>query len=410
MHLFLYGNPGVGKSTVLQRALTSHGGHKIGFLTRKIESGGMARVYLNDAAQAPLYGGSTLVARWRATEGRGRENLEVYPERFDALGRAALASLPAGQVVLMDEIGLLERDAQGFRGRILEALDAPCRILGVIKEQDDDFLRKVKAHPRVRTLEVTRENRDQALSRVERFLTPPSLARALGVERGVTALVGGGGKTTLMRRLGEELQHQGRVVLCTSTHVMRPDMTVLIDPEAGEVSRALEQERLIFIGGYGEDGRLGPCGLVTSGEVKHLADYVIVEADGSKRLPFKAPAGHEPVLPPGTGHVVAVAGMSGMYLPIREVCHRPHLYAALVGKEQDAPVTPADCALVLSHPQGQRKGVTGKFSVLLNQAETPEGFAAAAACAAALEGDAVIASLRREQPVLEHWRSGTCAW
>ncbi len=292
----------------------------------------------------------------------------------------------------------------------MAALDAPCRVLGVIKEQDDDFLRRIKAHPRVKTLKVTRDNRQDIRGELERFLAPPALADALGVGRGITALVGGGGKTSLMHRLGAELSRRGTTVLCTSTHVQVPDMTLLIDPAPEEVARALERERLLFIGSWCEDGRLGPCDLVSTGDVAALAEYVVVEADGSKRLPFKAPAGHEPVLPPGTARVVAVAGMSGMYRPINEAAHRPHLYAALVGKEEGEPITPADCARVLRHPQGQKKGVTGKFSVLLNQAETIEGFAAAAACARELEEVAVIASLQMQQPVLEQWRNGTCAW
>ena len=44
-------------------------------------------------------------------------------------------------------------------------------------------------------------------------------ALALGVKRGVTAVIGGGGKTALLRRLGEELSQRGSVLLCTTTKV-----------------------------------------------------------------------------------------------------------------------------------------------------------------------------------------------
>ena len=43
-------------------------------------------------------------------------------------------------------------------------------------------------------------------------------------------------------------------------------------------------------------------------QAMELSDLVLVEADGSKRLPCKVPADHEPVLLPESDIVVAVLG------------------------------------------------------------------------------------------------------
>lgn len=43
-----------------------------------------------------------------------------------------------------------------------------------------------------------------------------------------------------------------------------------------------------------------------------LADIVLIEADGSRRMPCKAPAAHEPVLLPQCDIVLAVAGVSAL--------------------------------------------------------------------------------------------------
>ena len=51
---------------------------------------------------------------------------------------------------------------------------------------------------------------------------------------------------------------------------------------------------------------------VSIGDLESLADYVLVEADGAKRFPLKAPAAHEPVIPDETRLVIAVAGLSGV--------------------------------------------------------------------------------------------------
>ena len=45
------------------------------------------------------------------------------------------------------------------------------------------------------------------------------LAAQLRIFTGVTAVIGSGGKTMLLRTLGEELAASGRVLLCTTTKI-----------------------------------------------------------------------------------------------------------------------------------------------------------------------------------------------
>ena len=47
-----------------------------------------------------------------------------------------------------------------------------------------------------------------------------NLASALRIEPGITAIIGSGGKSTLLKTLGLELMRAGgRVLLCTTTHM-----------------------------------------------------------------------------------------------------------------------------------------------------------------------------------------------
>lgn len=65
-----------------------------------------------------------------------------------------------------------------------------------------------------------------------------------------------------------------------------------------------------------------------------LADIVLIEADGAKRMPCKAPAAHEPVLLPQCDTVLAVAGLSALRHPLRgglfpgRACRRAALCSA----------------------------------------------------------------------------------
>lgn len=122
------------------------------------------------------------------------------------------------------------------------------------------------------------------------------LAKALDVRPGVTAIIGGGGKTTLMECLAEELSAQARVIVCTTTHIYpEQNMPCLVSTSEAEIAAELARTRCVCVGSASESGKYSApelpfCTLCA------LASYVIVEADGSKRLPLKAHAPHEPVI------------------------------------------------------------------------------------------------------------------
>ena len=233
------------------------------------------------------------------------------------------------------------------------------------------------------------------------FLGQGRLYEALGIRRGVTALVGGGGKTSAMLRLGKELAALGKVVIATTTHIFPPQgMPVLLEPNAQALASALERFPLACAGSPRAGGKLGPCGLAAEA-LMAMADYVLLEADGAKGKPLKAPAPHEPVIPPCTGAVVAVAGLDGLGSPIGEAAFRPELYAGLLGVEQSHIVAPADAAKVLCSREGQYKGVGPgmDFFVLLNKADDETRRALGERTAAALDAarvkGVVIARLGR---------------
>lgn len=198
-------------------------------------------------------------------------------------------------------------------------------------------------------------------------------ADALAVPRGITSIVGGGGKTTLLLRLARELRENGaRVVVTTSTHIFPLEgIPILTDGTLTEASALLDREGVVCLGTPVEKGKLA-APKFTFAKLAEIADYVLVEADGAKGLPLKAPAEHEPVIPAETSLVVAVAGLDGLGKPIGETVFRPALYAALLGTDEQHMLGPADLARVLTHPLGQRKAVLPdmRFGIVLNKADS----------------------------------------
>jgi len=174
------------------------------------------------------------------------------------------------------------------------------------------------------------------------------IAPLLNIGRGVTAIVGAGGKTTLLYTLAEELRASGRVLLCTSTHIRRPERyETVTEPEADAIRTALSRHGVVCAGTPAEDGKITAPRLDFE-TLAGLADYVLVEADGAHGRPLKAHAPHEPVIPVNAGRVILVAGMDGLGRPVRETCHRPERFAQLAGTHMDDLVTPESVARVIA--------------------------------------------------------------
>lgn len=231
------------------------------------------------------------------------------------------------------------------------------------------------------------------------------LSELLAVPRGVTAMVGGGGKTSLLLILARELSETARVLATTTAHIWPPPFETLLSPTPETVLAAFAHTNLLAAGDPAPDGKLREPAALARGWAR-LAEYTLVEADGSRGLPLKAPAEHEPALPGDAALVVAVAGMSCAGHTVGQAAHRPSLYAALAGLPEDAPVTPEAVARVLMHPNGQRKGVAGRFAVVLNQADTPQRLAFARDVAMRLPCEAVITALQSKPGFAEVWRGG----
>ena len=188
----------------------------------------------------------------------------------------------------------------------------------------------------------------------------------------LVALVGAGGKTSTLYALARQGVDNGKKVAVTTTTHILPHPALPLAGSLEELAALLADRPAATWGRYALPDKLSGGG--PPAEALAVADLVLVEADGARLHPLKAPADHEPVIPPEADAVVALAGLDCIGRPIGAICHRPERVCALLGVGMDHVLTPADAAAVLAHPQGGRKGVGGSmaFRVLLNKADTPE--------------------------------------
>lgn len=228
-----------------------------------------------------------------------------------------------------------------------------------------------------------------------------TLARALRLRPGeVVAFTGGGGKSTAMFRLANELAATQRVLMTTSTRIFaaqikRAPAHVTFDPDrqsVGDILPALADAlhrfgQVLLIGAAEpESGKafgVPPAAIDALAASGHF-DVILNEADGSRMRPFKAPAAHEPVIPARTTLVTPIVGLDVLGQPLTdEAVHRAGRVSQLSDTPLAAPVTAETIARVLCHPEGGLKSVPpqARVSPLLNKTDLPGGSEAAQALA-----------------------------
>lgn len=204
----------------------------------------------------------------------------------------------------------------------------------------------------------------------------------------ITAVVGAGGKTSLIHLLAEAYRAEGKkVFVTTTTHMFAEEETLLVDEntlpvdaekgtakkdilpvdaengavadgilsvqkdtrfeadgtllkaQVEEIIRQLEENGYVMAG--------VPCGEKISALPKDIyleicshADEVLVEADGSKHFPIKYPNETEPVIPENTEKIIVVAGLHALGKPAKDAAFRLELVKQCLDISDDTVITP----------------------------------------------------------------------
>ncbi|MEJ2600833.1 MAG: selenium cofactor biosynthesis protein YqeC [Anaerolineales bacterium] len=203
--------------------------------------------------------------------------------------------------------------------------------------------------------------------------------------------VGAGGKSTalfqtargwlkLYEKAGVRMALAGATTHLAKTQLSLADRHVIL-PGPEDLMR-LENEPpdglILFTGPLREDGRTQGIDAESLEKIRILASRLrtalFLEADGSRQMPLKAPASHEPAIPAWVDQVVVVAGLSGLNKPLDDDhVHRPDVFARLSGLAPGEVIDGPALARVLSAEQGGLKRIPARARrlVLFNQADTP---------------------------------------
>jgi len=216
-------------------------------------------------------------------------------------------------------------------------------------------------------------------------------ALALGPKEHL-ALVGGGGKTTLMSALAKIGRESGKRVVTTTTtklwhHEARSSPCVVFVRSDASWKENLRE-------GLRTGGHVFLAeSLLASGKVQGIdpsladalfreegIDYLIVEADGAAGHPIKAHADHEPVIPASVTTVVALMGLEALGRSLSpKTVFREDLFRGITGCDAGGRLSSSILTGLISHPRGLFKGAPDKAKriVFLNKSDLLSDYSAA---------------------------------
>lgn len=195
-------------------------------------------------------------------------------------------------------------------------------------------------------------------------------------------LVGAGGKTTTLFKLAKELKAlDKKVLITTSTAIYYPndeDYDKLMINSSSNVFQSIEkaEKGTITIMGrdVSQDNKLLGLDkkLIEQIHNKKVFDFILVEADGAKKKPIKAPASHEPVIPNNVDKTVGVVGLDAIGKKINEKkVHRAALFCQITNSKAEETIDEKHISKLIAHSLGLFKDVPKgcKKYVLLNKVE-----------------------------------------
>lgn len=204
---------------------------------------------------------------------------------------------------------------------------------------------------------------------------PEELFTFLRGRGNIVSLIGAGGKTTLLYDLAQLGAKKGlRTLVTTTTHIYEPKNGYYAK-STQEIERLWAENKPAVVGTRTAEEKLKPLSREVLDNYCRKAELVLIEADGAKGKPCKAPRAHEPVLLPECDTVLGVFGLSSIGKPLEEVClGLEEAKRILAISETGHIITPGDGVKLISSFAGGRKNLGNRsYYAMINQCDIPNG-------------------------------------
>lgn len=202
------------------------------------------------------------------------------------------------------------------------------------------------------------------------------LSSYIGLDKkDVVSFVGAGGKTTMMFKLAEELRGHNKVLVTTTTKIYIPleDKYDYICTDSEMLIRYMTmKENGIYVLGLGVTKENKLLGL-SQKQIDELAphfDYILIEADGSKKKQLKGWSEFEPVIYSKTTKTIGIVDIQSFGMVVSEDnVHRSNIFCELTGAKQGDNVELEHLFKVIINPLGLFKAALGEKILFINKVE-----------------------------------------
>lgn len=203
------------------------------------------------------------------------------------------------------------------------------------------------------------------------------LNKILDLEVGsIVSIVGAGGKSTLMYTLAKELRKEYRCLVTTTTKIYVPnkeqfDFMAVGTEEFKKIRHNGNNGIYVYGSLVSEENKLIGVNL------KELEDlcfqYVLVEADGSKRKPIKGWNDTEPVICKSTTHTIGIISIEAMGNKInKDNVHRVKEFLSITNTTENETISEANMVSMIFDAKGLFKSSQGKKILFINKVESKE--------------------------------------
>jgi nucleoside-triphosphatase len=162
-NLFLTGNIGVGKSTIIKNIVKKTELDLGGFV---VEMNEVNNKWYSFFLLAASYYKDKKIDNFKRCENniiakKGNNFIMISKEVFENYGLSLLSNYKEKDLIIMDELGRFELRATRFQNKVFEIIKSDKLVLGVIKNEKNTFLNKIREVLNDEIFLVTRDNREE---------------------------------------------------------------------------------------------------------------------------------------------------------------------------------------------------------------------------------------------------------
>jgi nucleoside-triphosphatase THEP1 len=161
-NILITGPPRCGKSTLIEKVVSSIERPVTGFLTREIREGGKRVGFSINT----LNGREGILAHQNINSQFNVGKYGVNLKDIDSIAVPSMIPPSEEEIIVIDEIGKMECFSHLFRETVLRALDLPNWTIGSIAQKADPFIQNIKQRDDLMVIKITFQNWIRELNKI----------------------------------------------------------------------------------------------------------------------------------------------------------------------------------------------------------------------------------------------------